>query len=89
MDLLREKSSFWEFHYFLDRRWGCLLWNVRAENVFQFLDGRKLFVSNRLSWSVQVAVLECGCQITDGAGYVVLAIFCWDCKVVREKVNSV
>ena len=33
--------------------------------------------------------MECGCQITDGAGYVILAIVCWDCKVVRERGNSV
>ena len=38
---------------------------------------------------MQVAVLECGYQITDGAGYVVLAIVGWDCKVVREKINGV
>ena len=38
---------------------------------------------------MQVAVLECGCQITDGAGYFVLVIVGWDCKVVREKGNSV
>ena len=37
---------------------------------------------------MQVSVLECGCQITDGEGYIVLMIVCWDCKVVREKVNS-
>ena len=38
---------------------------------------------------MQVAVLECGCQITDIAGYIVLVIVGWDCKVVREKGNSV
>ena len=37
---------------------------------------------------MQVAVLECGCQITDGAGYFVLVIVGYDCKVVREKINS-
>ena len=34
-------------------------------------------------------MLECGCQITDGAGYVVLVIVGWYCKVVREKGKSV
>ena len=38
---------------------------------------------------MQVAVLECGCQITDEAGYVILVIVFWDCKVMREKRNSV
>ena len=33
--------------------------------------------------------MECSCQITYGAGYVILVIVCWDCKVVREKGNSV
>ena len=36
-----------------------------------------------------VAVLECIGQIMDGAVYVVLAIFGWDCKVMRGKGNSV
>ena len=62
---------------------------VRSENVFQCFDGGKLFISDRLQWSVQVAVLECSSQITDGAGYVVLVIVGWDCKVMREKGNSV
>ena len=34
---------------------------------------------------MQVAVLEYCSQITDGAGYVVLAIIGWDFKVKREK----
>ena len=38
---------------------------------------------------MQVAVLECGFQITDGAGYVILVIVCWDCKIVQGKGNSV
>ena len=38
---------------------------------------------------MQVAVLECGFQITDIAGYIVLVIVGWYCKVVREKGNSV
>ena len=56
---------------------------------FQCFDGSKLFISNRLQWSVHVAVLECISQITDGVGYVVLAIVGWDCKAMREKGNSV
>ena len=62
---------------------------VRAENVFQCFGGGKLFISDRLQWSMQVAVLECSSQITDGAGYVILVIVGWDCKVMREKGNSV
>ena len=38
---------------------------------------------------MQVAVFEFYSQITDGAGYVVLVIVGWDCKVTREKGNSV
>ena len=38
---------------------------------------------------MQVAVLDFCSQITDGAGYVVLVIVGWDCKVMREKGNSV
>ena len=38
---------------------------------------------------MQIAVLGCCSQITDGAGYVVLVIVGWDCKVMREKGNSV
>ena len=38
---------------------------------------------------MQVAVLECGCEITDGADYVIMVIVFWDCKVMREKGNSV
>ena len=48
-----------------------------------------MFISYRLQGSVQVAVLECSSQITDGAGYIVLMIIVWDCKVMREKGNSV
>ena len=48
-----------------------------------------MFISDRLQWSVQEAVLECSSQITDGVGYVVLVIVGWDCKVMREKVKSV
>ena len=62
---------------------------VQAENVFQCFDGGKLFISDRFQCSVQVAVLECSSQITDGAGYVVLVIGGWYCKVIREKGNSV
>ena len=35
-----------------------------------------------------VEVLECGFHITDVSGYVVLVIVGWNCKVVREKGNS-
>ena len=38
---------------------------------------------------MQVAVLDRSCQITDLAVYVILVIVCWDCKIMREKVNSV
>ena len=48
-----------------------------------------MFISYRLQGSVQVAVLECSSQITDGAGYIVLVIVGWDCKVMREKGKSV
>ena len=48
-----------------------------------------MFISDRLQWSVQVEVLECISQITYGAGYIVLVIVGWDCKVMRGKVNSV
>ena len=34
---------------------------------------------------MQVAVLGCCSQITDGAGCVVLVIVGWDCKVKQEK----
>ena len=71
------------------RRWGCFCWMVRVENVFQWFDGGKRVISDSLQWSVQVAVLECSSQITDGAGYVFLVIVGWDCKVMREKGNSV
>ena len=47
------------------------------------------FFSYRLQGSLQVAVLDCSSQITDGAGYVVLVIVCWECKLMREKGNSV
>ena len=56
---------------------------------FQCFDGGKLFIFDMLQWSVKVAVLDCISQITDGAGYVVLVIVGWDCKVMREKRNSV
>ena len=62
---------------------------VRAKNVFQCFDGGKLFISDKLQWSVRVAVLGCSSQITDGSGYVVLVIVGWDCKFMREKGNSV
>ena len=62
---------------------------VRAEHVFQCFYGGKSFISNRLQSSVQVAVLEQSSQITDGAGYVILVIVGWDCKVMRGKGNSV
>ena len=39
--------------------------------------------------SVQVAVLECCGQIRHGAGYAVLVIVGWDCKVKQEKGKSV
>ena len=58
---------------------------VREENLFQRFDGGKLFISYWLQGSVQVAVLGCCSQITDGAGYVVLVIVGWDCKIMREK----
>ena len=38
---------------------------------------------------MKVAVLECISQITDGVGYIVLLIVGWDCKVTKEKGNSV
>ena len=38
---------------------------------------------------MQVAVLECSSHIMDGAGYIVLVIVGWDCKVMRKKGNSV
>ena len=38
---------------------------------------------------MQVAVLECSSQITDGVGYIVLVIVGWYCKVMQEKGNSV
>ena len=38
---------------------------------------------------MQVAVLECSSQITDGTGYIVLVIIGWDYKVMREKGKSV
>ena len=38
----------------------------------------ELFISDRLKWSVQVAVLECSSQITDGTVYVVQVIVVWD-----------
>ena len=62
---------------------------VRAEKKFQCFDGGKLFISDRLQWSVQVAVLECSSQIMDGVVYVVLVVVSWDFKVIREKGNSV
>ena len=51
---------------------------VWAENLFQRFDGGKLFIYYRLQGSVQVAVLECISQITDGACYIVLVIVGWD-----------
>ena len=66
-----------------------LSWMIQAENLFQHFDGGKLFISYRLQWSVRAVVLECSSQITDGAGYVVLVIVVWDCKIMRRKGNSV
>ena len=36
------------FQCWMDRRLGCLLLNIWAENVFQRLYGRKLFVPHKL-----------------------------------------
>ena len=38
---------------------------------------------------MQVEVLECRSQTMDGAGYIVLVIFGWYCKVMRKKGNIV
>ena len=57
---------------------GVVCAGCSGQKKFQCFDGGKLFISYRLQWSVQVAVLECSSQIKDGAGYFVLVVVVWD-----------